>query len=95
MKRTVLIFAALIIALLTLFQLSKYSYASGNISVEIIIACIAVVFFFIGNKINKRGKTRGVADSQKIDEKRIEQLGLSKREYQVLLKFLKVSPIKK
>lgn len=85
MKRTVLIFTALIIALLTLFQLSKYSYASGNIAVEIIIACIAVIFFFIGININKRGKTQYASDSQKIDKKRIEQLGLSKREYQVLL----------
>jgi len=84
-KRTILIFTALVIALLILFQLSKYSYASGDISIEIIIACIAVVFFFIGTYINKKGRSRPVVSEQQIDKKRIDQLGLSKREYEVLI----------
>ena len=85
MKRTVLIFAALIIALLTLFQLSKYSYVSGDISIEVIIACIAVIFFFIGIFINKKSGKQHISAKREVDNKRIEQLGLSKREYEVLL----------
>ena len=85
MKRTILIFAALIVALLILFQLSKYSYASGDTSIEIIIAAIAVTFFFIGIYINKKSNTQLVEKEHQIDNKRLEQLGLSKREYEVLI----------
>ena len=84
MKRTILIFSALIVALLSLFQLSKYSYVSGDISIEIIIAAIAIVFFFIGIYINKKGARKKVTAIGEIDKKKIEQLGLSSREYQVL-----------
>lgn len=85
MKRTILIFAALIAALLILFQLSKYSYATGDASIEIIIACIAVVFFFIGIYINKKSSTPATDNAPQVDKKSLEQLGLSKREYEVLL----------
>ena len=85
MKRTVLIFSALIIALLVLFQLSKYSYASGDISIEIIIAGIAVVFFFIGSYLNNRGSKRVADNEPNTDDKRIAKIGLSKREYEVLV----------
>lgn len=85
MKRTILIFAALIVALLILFQLSKYSYASGDTSIELTIAVIAVIFFFIGIYINKKSSAQLVAREKQIDNKKLEQLGLSKREYEVLL----------
>lgn len=84
MKRTVIIFAALIIALLSLFKLSTYSYISGDISIEIVIALIAITFFGIGFYINKRNLRKKPVPSQKIDAKKIEELGLSKREYEVL-----------
>ncbi|WP_317169022.1 response regulator transcription factor [Poritiphilus flavus] len=85
MKRTVLIFAALIAALLSLFQLSKYSYISGDSSIEMIIAVIAVVFLLIGLYINKR-RNQGKKDPESlgIDHEKIKQLGLSSREYEVL-----------
>lgn len=86
MKRTVLIFSALTIALLCLFQLSKYTYLSGDTSIEIIITIIAVVFFTIGVYLNKRGLTKKTLPSPEIDHKKIEKLGLSKREYEVLIK---------
>ncbi|MBT8184734.1 MAG: response regulator transcription factor [Eudoraea sp.] len=85
MKRTVLTFAALIVALLLLFQLSKYSYVSEDISIEIIIACIAVVFFFIGIYISQKSNPKLLASESQIDNNRIEQLGISKREYEVLI----------
>ncbi|MCW5517814.1 response regulator transcription factor [Muriicola sp. Z0-33] len=85
MKRTILIFAALIAALLILFQLSKYSYASGDASIEIIIAFIAVIFFFIGIYINKKSRTPAIDNAPQVNKKSLEQLGLSRREYEVLL----------
>ena len=86
MKRTVLIFASLIVALLCLFQLSKYSYNSGDSSIEFIIAVIAIVFFFIGLYISKRStKKQSTPHRHEIDLDKIEELGLSKREYEVLI----------
>ena len=84
MKKTVLIFAALIIALLVLFKLSNYILAFGNGSVEFIIAIIAVVFFFIGIYLNKKSLQNTILPPKKIDAERIQELGLSKREYEVL-----------
>ena len=57
MRKTILSFAALILAILLLFQISKYSVISGDAKIEWIIGIIAVVFFFVGVYINKR--TRG------------------------------------
>lgn len=85
MKKTVFVFSALIVALLTLFQLGKYSYISGNLSIEIGIAVVAVVFFIIGIYINRRTLNQERQTSNPIDSKKIEKLGISKREYEVLV----------
>ncbi|GAB4510585.1 MAG: hypothetical protein Tsb004_13720 [Allomuricauda sp.] len=83
MKKTIFVFSALIVSLLALFKLSNHVYRSGDISAEIIIAVIAIVFFGIGIYINKKAfhKERPSV----VDQKKIEQLGISKREYQVLV----------
>ena len=60
MKKTIFIFASLIIALLILFQISKYSIFFGDINSEIVIAIIAVVFFIIGVFINKRSLSKKI-----------------------------------
>lgn len=85
MKKTIFVFSALIIALLALFQLSKYAYISGDISIEIAIAVIAVVFFVIGVYINRRTLRKDQFSSQVVDHQKIEALGISKREYEVLV----------
>ncbi|WP_282079611.1 response regulator transcription factor [Aquimarina algiphila] len=84
MRKTIFIFTALVIALLALFQLSKYSIITGNSSVETIIAIIAIIFFVIGILINRRVLHKEKIKPQEIDHKKIETLGLSKREYEVL-----------
>lgn len=90
MKKTIFIFGVLIIALLALFQLSQYSLISKSSSIEFIIAGIAIVFFFVGLYINKRKNTvQSVVPTPEIDTKKIEDLGLSKREYEVLCKLAK------
>nr|WP_281422488.1 response regulator transcription factor [Aquimarina litoralis] len=70
--------------MLTLFKLSKYSFISGTTSIEFILAGIAIVFFIIGVIINKRVLHKNKAVVKEIDHKKIEELGLSKREYEVL-----------
>ncbi|WP_036381903.1 response regulator transcription factor [Muricauda sp. MAR_2010_75] len=89
MKKTIFVFSALIVALLVLFQLSKYAYMSGDISIEIIIAIIAVVFFFIGIYINKKTQRKKEIPNTAINPKKIKQLGISEREYEVLVQISK------
>lgn len=84
MKKTVIIFGLLILALLLLFQLSTYSLLRSSTSVELIIAVIAVVFFFIGIYLNKKSLHRQERRLSKIDERKVAELQLSKREYEVL-----------
>lgn len=87
MKKTVFIFGILIIALLSLFQLSKHVVMVGNTSLEFVIAGIAIIFFFIGIYINKKRNTASEEPQKnEIDQHQIEVLGLSKREYEVLCK---------
>ena len=86
MKKTILVFGALIIALLILFQIGKYSIISGDSKIEIIIAVIAIVFFLIGIYINKRSLHKDQVIEVDIDFKKIEALDITKREYEVLQK---------
>ncbi len=84
MKKTIFIFAALVIALLTLFQLSTYSVLMGSSSVEIIITIVAIIFFIIGVIINKKILYQQKNPTQAIHHKKVQELGLSKREHEVL-----------
>ena len=73
MKKTVFVFSALIVALLLLFKLSEYTYLSGNISIEIAIGTVAIVFFIVGIYINKKSLKKEKIDF--IDHQKIEELG--------------------
>nr|WP_298792109.1 response regulator transcription factor [uncultured Allomuricauda sp.] len=85
MKKTIFVFSALIVALLALFQLSRYAYFSGDIAIELVIAVIAVIFFIIGIYINKKSGGHYPSKSTTIDSDKISELGISSREYEVLL----------
>jgi DNA-binding NarL/FixJ family response regulator len=82
MKKTIFVFSALIIALLILFQLSTYSVISGNLNIELVIAFVAVLSFFIGNYFNKKKKEEVV--SKIVDHQKIKELAITSREYEVL-----------
>lgn len=84
MKKTIFVFSVLIIALLALFQLSKYAYFFSNTSIEPILAAIAVVFLVLGFFLNHRKPRKEVHQNQEIDHQRIKELGISQREYEVL-----------
>ncbi|MBR9913568.1 MAG: response regulator transcription factor [Algicola sp.] len=85
MKKTVLVFGVLILSLLLLFQFSKYAVISGNLRSEWTIALIAVVFFFVGVYLNKKSLQKKPIVTHTINHKKIEELDISKREYDVLL----------
>ncbi|WP_299121815.1 response regulator transcription factor [uncultured Winogradskyella sp.] len=84
MKKTVLVFGLLILALLLLFQFSKYTLISGDLQIEYLMAFVAIAFLAIGLFINKRTQKQLPISKSEIDLKKIEELGLSKREYEVL-----------
>lgn len=84
MKQTILVFSALIVALLVLFQISKYAMISGNLNIEIIISLIALVCFGIGVYINKKSLSKPNTKTNTIDYNKLEALNISKREYEVL-----------
>ncbi|WP_178987046.1 response regulator transcription factor [Winogradskyella schleiferi] len=84
MKKTILVFGLLVLALLLLFQFSKYTIISGNMQIEYMMSIIAIAFLGIGLFINKTTQKKYPVSNQKIDLKKVEELGLSKREYEVL-----------
>jgi len=85
MKKTILVFALLIAALLTLLKASTYSYLSGSVSIEIIIGIAAIIFFFIGIYINKKSlRENDLSSTKAVNFKKIKELNISKREYEVL-----------
>lgn len=86
MKKTILIFGSLIVALLLLFQISKYSLFYGDSVSEISIAVIAIVFLVIGLFINKKRQDtiQTETSSNTINQNKIQELDISKREYEVL-----------
>ena len=85
MKKTVFVFSALIVSLLALFQLSKYTLISGNGYTEYIIAVIALVFLVLGFYLNKKNVHKENPLALTIDSDKIKELGISQREYEVLL----------
>lgn len=84
MKKIVLVFSLLILALLLLFQFSKYTLISGDLQIEFIMVIIAIAFLGIGLFINKRTQKQESVSTNTINLNKVEELGLSKREYQVL-----------
>ncbi len=84
MKRTILAFGLLVLALLVLFKISKHTYLSGDTSIEIIISVIALVFFFIGIYINKKSLNKNSPVPNEVNHKKIKELNISNREYEVL-----------
>ena len=85
MKRTILLFASLIVALLVLFQLGKYSMVMNTGAAEWIMAIVAVFFFAIGVVINRRTRKKENLNLGTAAPEQLNNLGISKREYEVLL----------
>jgi len=86
MKKTILSFSLLILAIVLLFHFSKYALISNSLEIETAIAIIAIVFFFVGIVIHKKSLHKTILPSKEINHKKIDALEISKREYEVLLK---------
>ncbi|WP_142784795.1 response regulator transcription factor [Changchengzhania lutea] len=84
MKKTIIVFSLLILALVLLFQISTYSITSGNLKTEITVAIVALVFLIIGIYINKKSLHKNTDASKEIDQQKISELDITTREYEVL-----------
>jgi len=84
MRKTILVFGLLILALLLLFQMSKYAVVFGYLNIEIVIAVIAILFFFIGIYLNKKSLRKKSLPTTEIDHQKIKALDITDREYEVL-----------
>ena len=77
MKKTIFVFASLILALLLLFQISTYSLNSGNLKIEFAIAIIGIY-------INKKSLNKPINSTEDINHQKIRDLEITAREYEVL-----------
>lgn len=84
MKKTVITFGLLILSLLVLFQLNKYSFVSGGLKIEIVLAVVAILFFVIGVYLNKRSLHQKNLPEGELDLNKVKALDLSNREHEVL-----------
>jgi DNA-binding NarL/FixJ family response regulator len=84
MKKTVFVFGSLIVALMLLFQLSKYSVVNGDFALEFIFVVIAISFFVIGFYFYKKTSPKSTVEKKEIDYQKIKSLEITDREYQVL-----------
>ena len=84
MRKTVWIFGLLALAIMLLFKISTYAVVGGNLNIELVIAGVALVFFVIGIYLNKKSLSRRQQNKAEVDTSKIAELGLSKREYEVL-----------
>lgn len=86
MKKTIILFSILILCIILLFQVSKFAIFKGDIEKEVLIAIIAIVFFFVGVVLNKKSfQKHSKEQNSGIDYKKIKALKISSREYDVLL----------
>ena len=97
MKRTILVFAGLAVAMAALFQLSKLSVNTAlihnNITREIFLIVSACLFVGIGiilSRLFRRQKQAGVLPgSMEIDNQALKRSGLSAREHEILVQMAK------
>ncbi|PIB37924.1 response regulator transcription factor [Maribacter sp. 4G9] len=84
MRKTVLLFGLLALATFLFIKLSSYTILQGNTTIEIILIAVALIFFLIGSYINKQIKPENETSASNIDVRKIKELEISKREYEVL-----------
>ena len=97
MRPIIIGFGLLILCLLILFKIGEVNFTKGNVKLEVIVAIVAFIFFFVGlyfnNQSQKRSSTgtneissNSYRDSPQIDYDQIKKIGLTQREHDVLVK---------
>ncbi|HEU4859469.1 MAG TPA: response regulator transcription factor [Chitinophagaceae bacterium] len=93
MRAVIIGFGLLILCLLVLFKIGEVNFTKGNVRLEVIVAIVALIFFFVGLYFNNQAqkKTSGnssepLVSTQGIDYDQIKKVGLTQREHDVLVK---------
>lgn len=93
MRPVIIGFGLLILCLLILFKIGEVNFTKGNVKLEVIVAIVALIFFFAGLYFNNQAQKRISANSnephvsvQSIDYNQIKKVGLTQREHDVLVK---------
>ena len=93
MRPIIIGFGLLILCLLILFKIGEVNFTKGNVRLEVIVAIVAFIFFFVGLYFNNQSQKKISANSseplvsgQSIDYDQIKKVGLTQREHDVLVK---------
>ena len=97
MRPIIIGFGLLILCLLILFKIGEVNFTKGNVKLEVIVAIVAFIFFFVGLYFNTQAQKKSSAgstetpphsyrDSSQIDYDQIKKVGLTQREHDVLVK---------
>jgi NarL family two-component system response regulator LiaR len=88
MKRTILIYGLSLAALIFLLKFIEYRFLVRDLSLEFYIGAIAIFFTVLGVwaglKLTKKKTIIITNPAFQFDQNRIDSLGISKREYEVL-----------
>ncbi len=92
MRPIIIGFGLLILCLLILLKIGEVNFTKGNIKLEVIVAIVAFIFFFVGLYFNNEAQRKSstiVSEkpvSQQVDYDQIKKVGLTQREHDVLVK---------
>lgn len=97
MRPIIIGFGLLILCLLILFKIGEVNFTKGNVRLEVIVAIVALIFFFVGLYFNNQAQKKAFVvnetssashrdSSQSIDYEQIKKVGLTQREHDVLVK---------
>lgn len=88
LKRTIIIYGLTLAALIFLLKFLEYRLFVRDLSIEFYVGIVAVMFTVLGVwaglKLTKRKTIIVTNPAFRFDESKLEQLGISKREYEVL-----------
>lgn len=88
MKRTILIYGISLAVLIFLLKFIEYRFLVRDFSLEFYVGAIAILFtvlgVWVGLKLTKKKTIIITNPTFQFDQKRLDKLGISKREYEVL-----------
>lgn len=88
MKRTIILYSLALAALIFILKYIEYSYIVRDLSLEIYIGAIALFFtalgIWAGLKLTRKKTLIITNPAFQFDQSRLDSLGISKREYEVL-----------
>jgi DNA-binding NarL/FixJ family response regulator len=92
MRSIIIGFGLLILCMLILFKIGEVNFIEGNVRLEVIVAIVAFIAFFVGLYFNYQSqgknseKKADMNGSAIIDYEQIKKIGLTQREHDVLVK---------